>query len=35
MFEIVSLAAPEDVVDAAADGACTLERFEDTPVTEP
>jgi branched-chain amino acid transport system substrate-binding protein len=35
MFEIVSMAAPEDVVDTAADAACKLESFEDTPVTEP
>jgi branched-chain amino acid transport system substrate-binding protein len=35
MFEIVSMISPEAVVDAAADDACMLESFEDTPVYEP
>jgi branched-chain amino acid transport system substrate-binding protein len=35
MFEIVSMISPEAVVDAAADDACKLESFEDTPVYEP
>jgi branched-chain amino acid transport system substrate-binding protein len=35
MFKIVSKTAPEDVADTAAEEACKLESFEDTPVYEP
>lgn len=35
MFTIISASSPADVADAAADGACHLESFEDTPVYAP
>lgn len=35
MFTIVSQAAPDDAADMAAEAACKLESFEDTPVYNP
>lgn len=35
LFKIVGYSAPEEVADTAADEACQLESFEDTPVYEP
>jgi branched-chain amino acid transport system substrate-binding protein len=35
LFQILSNTAPEEVADSAAEAACVLESFEDTPVYEP
>jgi branched-chain amino acid transport system substrate-binding protein len=35
LFQILSNTSPEEVADSAAESACVLESFEDTPVYEP